>query len=475
MSKLIILSNRVQISKTNHAAGGLAVALTDALQTVGGTWVGWNGQRVENRRQQKFQIQQQAPIEFHTTALTEQQYQGFYCGFANDALWPCMHTQPNSIHAHPHDFSQYQQVNLYFAQHLHKIAGPQDMIWIHDYHFLSVAYYCRKLGMRHRIGFFLHVPFPQLDTWQHLPQAALLANHLKDYDLIGLQTQHDQINAMQMLQHYTQLKADHPQQLRAPNHSIAIKHYPIGVQPQVLQQQAALTRSTALDLPNYANQKTIISVDRIDYSKGLLEKFAALSQLLQHEPDYKRRFWQLQIACPCRLDVASYAQLYQHFQQQIQQFNTDFSEADWQPVHCYENALPHAQLMQLYRQADICWVNSIRDGMNLVAKEYIAAQDPNDPGILILSRYTGAAEQMSQALLVDPHDQRSMQSALKYALKMPKSERLQRYQALYQGLQHYDIQTWRKNFLYDLKRPCQNPRSSFKNLTQPRLLTGHLD
>ena len=455
MSKLIVLSNRVNLpNPDNTQAGGLAVALQDALQDIGGIWVGWNGSRVDHGKEQKFQILKHQNVEYHTSPLTEPQYQGFYCGFANNALWPLMHDQHQLVDYQPQDFKTYKDVNLRFAKHLKQVASPHDIIWIHDYHFLSVAHYCRKLGMRNRIGFFLHIPFPELKLWQTLPAYQDLAHHLAHFDVLGFQTPHDQKNCIQFLEQTLKIKHRHDEILNYQSRRIYVKCYPIGVHPVQLQNQAADSQLSKLpfDLETVRPYKRIISVDRIDYSKGLLEKIGSLQSLLEDQPEFKHQFQQLQIACPCRLDVKTYKNLYEQFQSAVQELNTQHGTADWQPFDCSYETLGHEALMQLYRKADICWVNSIRDGMNLVAKEYIAAQNPLDPGVLILSKYAGAAEQMKEALLVDPYEHDSMSKALKKALRMSKSERLERYRYLSQGLKNFDIIRWRDQFITDLKK-----------------------
>ena len=455
MSKLIVLSNRVNLPNPESTkAGGLAVALQDALQDIGGIWVGWNGSRVDQNKEQKFQILKHQNVEYHTSALSEAQYQGYYCGFSNNALWPLMHDQHQRVEYQPQDFKTYKDVNLRFAKHLKQVASPHDIIWIHDYHFLSVAHYCRKLGMRNRIGFFLHIPFPELKLWQTLPPYQELARHLADFDVIGLQTPRDQANCIDFLEQVLNIQHRNDEILSYQSKRIYVKAYPIGVHPAQIQKQAAESQVTDLpfDLDKAHAHKTIITVDRIDYSKGLLEKIHAFQELLDEQPEFKNQFQQLQIACPCRLDVNSYKKLYEQFQAAVQNLNHQHGNANWLPFDCSYDTLGHEALMQLYRKADICWVNSIRDGMNLVAKEYIAAQDPLDPGVLILSKYAGAAEQMKEALLVDPYDQDSMAKALKRALRMPKSERLERYRYLQQGLKNFDIIRWRDQFLSDLKK-----------------------
>ncbi|MNR98088.1 Alpha,alpha-trehalose-phosphate synthase [UDP-forming] [compost metagenome] len=199
-------------------------------------------------------------------------------------------------------------------------------------------------------------------------------------------------------------------------------------------------------------QKTIIGVDRIDYSKGLLERFNAFATFLETNPEYHGLVRHLQVATPSRTDIAVYQRLYERFKTKLELINEEFAHEDWRPVDCCYDPVQHHNLMHIYRHSDICWISSLRDGMNLVAKEYIAAQDPENPGVLILSKYAGAAEQMSQALIVDPQDRAAMMDALKMALEMSKAERINRYQQLIEGLSASDLTHWRNDFLDDLEK-----------------------
>lgn len=455
MSKLIILSNRVSIPNGQKpCAGGLAVAIQDALDEIGGIWLGWNGEKVDSQQQVSFSTLSKGHIEYITCPLTTRQYSDYYAGFANNTLWPAMHHRSDLIEYSSSEYEGYQQVNSLFAQKLAEIAQPEDTIWVHDYHFLSVAQYCRELGMRNKIGFFLHIPFAPLFIWQKIPCAQQLIEHLCQYDVIGLQTDKDQKTCMQVCT--SLLKAQKIQQTRLSYHQrlTTIKCYPIGVNPEAIQKasqqfidvQDFITRPVELNAA-----KTIIGVDRIDYSKGLLERFLSYAEFLEKYPEYRQHIQHLQIACPCRLEVAAYHRLFERFKIKVEMINQEFAQENWQPVECIYDAVKHHHLMQIYRQADICWISSIRDGMNLVAKEYIAAQNPSNPGVLILSKYAGAAERMTAAILVDPTDKTAMVNALKTALEMPRQERISRYKQLMKGLKDFDINDWRNAFLNDLQ------------------------
>ena len=556
MSRLIVLSNRVKMPDHNPMAGGLAIALHDLLKANSGIWMGWNGDIINNDHdaaddcdhcRPSFLTQTEsgssgnlAPnstVTYMTTGLSAQQYQHFYCGFANNVLWPLLHERVDLICQAPQDYSEYQAVNRRFAQQLKKISQPDDVIWVHDYHFLSVAYYCRQLGMRNRIGFFLHIPFVKLAHWQALEQSAELIHHLAHYDVLGTQTQQDKANCSAVIQHYLKnslvencaVKKSSaknssvktpctnalcsqpmaaPSDIPSPNsltvkinlaptsvsdftaeHCLKIKAYPIGVNVAKIQQQVSHLSGQSLitsqkNSPIKSAAQQIIAVDRIDYSKGLLARFSAYQSFLQQYPNYQNQLQLLQIACPSRLDLPIYQQLYDEVRQAVTQVNQHFMPTnprpttlattraqtidladhpinldechkdhdvkDWQAVTYSENVLGHDALMSAFWHSDVGWVNSLKDGMNLVAKEYVAAQNPDNPGVLLLSRYAGAAEQMQEAIIIDPLDPKDITQGLKTALTMPLAERKSRYHSLFKGLQQHDLQAWQQDFLKDL-------------------------
>lgn len=472
MSKLIVVSNRVNFpNPKGQSAGGLGVALQDALNEVGGIWLGWNGEQIENHEVQYFHHQEFSPIEYITCPLTEQQYQDYYCGFANKSLWPAMHDREDLIEYHPQAYQTYQQVNQMFAHQLNLVAEENDMIWIHDYHFMSVAHYCRELGMRNRFGFFLHIPFAGTEIWSQIPVAEQLITHLSQYDVLGLQTDNDQKNCTEVLHYYV---GGHIMDdvLITSERQVKIQAYPIGVNPDLIQKTAEVAEreidQSIFEFDALVNQKTIIAVDRIDYSKGLIERFNAFAEFLKLHPEYHQAVTDLQIACPCRMDIPAYETLFKDVQQKVQAINAQFAQDQWAPINCTHQTVAHDQLMNIYRKSDICWVNSLKDGMNLVAKEFVAAQDPDDPGVLILSKYAGSADQMSEALIVDPSYKQSMVSALSLALKMSRAERIERYKSLMKGLKSFDIHAWSNAFLKDLKH-FNHIRTVYPRYKTPKL------
>ena len=464
MSKLIVLSNRVNLPNKQSpkaVAGGLAVALQEALAKDGGIWVGWNGQVVTNISDMpdtvnQFATEQHDKVTYVTTAFSPMQYEKYYCGYANNRLWAGMHDRTDLIVSSSEDFSVYQAVNRMFAKQLQQIAQPDDMIWIQDYHFFAVARHCRDLGMKQRIGFFLHIPFPQLWVWDFLTYGQTLINQLLDYDVVGLQTQQDAQNCAavleQLLPHANQITQTNGRTLIAHgNHTTLIQAYPIGINPVYIHKLASQPLSDPAVLKNLTSTiTTILAVERLDYTKGIPERLQAFAAFLQRYPQYLERIQLYQIACPSRLDIETYQQLRQQVHTLVEQINSQFATASWQPIIYQEDPVSHDNLMPLFRQCQICWVNSLKDGMNLVAKEYIAAQDEQNAGFLILSKNAGAAHQLQQAILVDPTNNDSMIEGLYQALTMTKQQREQRHQSLLKSIYETDIDTWRAHFLADL-------------------------
>lgn len=453
MSKLIVLSNRISMPSGKASAGGLAVAVQDALNDSNGIWLGWNGQQITDTEAPEFDQAYSHGIDYITCPLTHQQYAQYYCGFANKVLWPAMHDRDDLIEYNAEEYNTHQKVNRLFAEKLQQIAQPDDLIWVHDYHFFSVARHCRELGMQNKIGFFLHIPFASLNIWRKIPVALQLVQDLCQYDVIGLQTQTDQNTCMQTCMGLLEAQKILSDRISYKKRQILIKSYPIGVQPELIQRQAQQAFHTpyVFNFEDIPRQKTIIGVDRIDYSKGLLERFNAFATFLETNPEYHGLVRHLQVATPSRTDIPAYQRLYQRFKAKLELINEEFAHEDWRPIDCCFDTVQHDSLMHIYRRSDICWISSLRDGMNLVAKEYIAAQDPENPGVLILSKYAGAAEQMTQALIVDPLDRAAMMDSLKTALEMSKAERINRYEQLIEGLAATDLSDWRNNFLKDLE------------------------
>ncbi|SJM38293.1 Alpha,alpha-trehalose-phosphate synthase [UDP-forming] [Psychrobacter pasteurii] len=511
MSRLIVLSNRVKMPDNTPMAGGLAVALQDVLRGSSVVWMGWNGDIIDlpndsvgnefrsNKRtaltNTKADLTQaDTTLTYITTALTTEQYQKFYCGFSNNVLWPLMHERTDLIHQAPDDYAGYQAVNRLFAKQLKKVIECDDVIWVHDYHFLSIAYHCRRLGIKNRIGFFLHIPFVSLKFWQQLDKSSELIHHFAHYDVLGTQTQEDKANCLEVVQHYLKdfltdsplthylgdlpINVSHSQQILSITnrsidtqillnldlgvpHSLLIDSYPIGTNVAKIQQQVSHLSSQSAKHPDKRKlvksaDQQIIAVDRIDYSKGLLRRLSAYRDFLEQNPTYQNQLTLLKVACPSRLDLPVYHELCNKVRQEVNDINHQFlhnthvqkdATESRLAINYSETVLSHEALMMLFWQSDVGWVNSLKDGMNLVAKEYVAAQNPDNPGVLLISRYAGAAEQMKAAVIINPYQPISMTEGLKTALTMPLDERKARYHELIQGLKQENLHVWHQGFL----------------------------
>jgi trehalose 6-phosphate synthase len=438
---------------TPSRAGGLAVALRDAMSERGGLWFGWSGEVADNTPEQPL-IETAGKITYATTDLGRVDYENFYIGYANGALWPICHYRPGFVDARRHEFEGYLRVNEIFARQLAALLHPDDLIWVHDYHFISMAACLRKLGVRNHIGFFLHIPFPVPELFTTLPGHDKLMADLCDYDLVGLQTDND----VRALRHYFTEEAGHTANgggaVMAGGRTVRIAAFPIGIDTEKFAKLAvkAEKKPEAQRLRESLGQrKLVVGVDRLDYSKGLTQRFQAFEALLERWPEDRGRVTFLQVAPISRGDVARYRTLRRELEGMAGRINGRYAEFDWTPVRYLNKPFPRQTLAGFYRTSRVGLVTPVRDGMNLVAKEYVAAQDPQDPGVLVLSRFAGAARELKSALIVNPYDIDGTADALNRALSMPLAERCERWSAMMQTLRCNNIVSWRRDYLHALE------------------------
>ena len=459
MSRLIIVSNRVApIQEGGPAAGGLAVGVYDALKETGGMWFGWSGE-VVGPGAPTLRIEERGAVTFATISLTRRDYDQYYRGFSNATLWPAFHYRSDLMQYDRHDFDGYRRVNAWLAQQLLPLLRPDDLIWVHDYHLIPFAETLRQAGVANRIGFFLHIPFPAAQLLVAVPQHAELIRALCCYDLVGVQTAADFRALADYVTHEAggTVEADATRvygTLRAYGRMLRAGAYPIGIYPdEIAAAAAAGSRRRAMQTfrRTLRDRKLVTSVDRLDYSKGLVERFRGFEKLLELSQALRRRVSFVQIAPPTRSDIHSYQQVRQQLEAEAGRINGRFAELDWTPIRYLYRQYERPLLASLFRASDVGYVTPLRDGMNLVAKEYVAAQDPDDPGVLVLSRFAGAAQQMEDgALIVNPFDALGMAEALDRALNMPAAERRERYEGLMAGLRRNNVSVWRDDFLRDL-------------------------
>jgi trehalose 6-phosphate synthase len=445
-------------------AGGLEVAVKAALKRMSGIWFGWSG-RVTPRSKIETQEIVRDKIRYIVADLAKEDHQEYYNGFANRVLWPILHYRVDLAEFSRRDLTGYLRVNDYFAQQLHKVIKPDDLIWVHDYHLMPLAKALRELGHKNRIGFFLHIPCPPPEMLTALPHHERLIPSLCDYDLVGFQTGDDAFNFSRYL---TRECGMHSHDFNFPvgDRTMRVDVFPVGIETAMfarLAQRSERSPFVQRVTETLAGRAMIIGVDRLDYSKGLNLRMDAFDRFLSTQPEWRGKVTYLQITPKSRSDIKEYSEMGQMINETAGRINGTYGEADWTPIRYVNRAYSRSTLAGLYRQARAALVTPLRDGMNLVAKEYIAAQNPDDPGVLILSRFAGAARELESALLVNPYDPDSVAVALGQALSMPLAERRERHAAMFQVLLHNDIQYWADRFLGALERPA-TPPSRFEQL-----------
>ncbi|RDE04757.1 alpha,alpha-trehalose-phosphate synthase (UDP-forming) [Sphingomonas aracearum] len=451
MGRLVVVSNRVaEIDSRGEASkGGLAMALSAALREHHGLWFGWSGQA--SAAPGPANVRRNGGIDVATIDLTEDEIENYYNGFSNRTLWPLCHYRPDLVMHERAYGAAYAQVNEKFADALMPLLREDDTLWVHDYHLVPLARALRARGAQNRIGFFLHIPWPARQVLSTLPRHHQLVQAMFDYDLIGFQTQ----GWLDAFEDYVveELKGslDGAGSLTALDRTVRAGAYPIGLDMGEMRAMVAseAARRTCATM-KAEDQQLLIGVDRIDYSKGLPQKFAAFEQFLEDEPQWREKVALLQIGQPSRTDVEAYQQLHDRLLSEAGRINGEFGTLAWAPLRYRAQSMPRDVLTGAYRAARAAIVTPLYDGMNLVAKEYVAAQDPDDPGVLILSRFAGAAAQMREALLVNPNSREDLADAIRRAVEMPRAERIARWKALYAGVARDDLTAWRQSFLHDL-------------------------
>jgi trehalose 6-phosphate synthase len=456
MSRLVVISNRVAVPKARGAAGaqgGLAGALNSALLKHKGIWFGWSGEENE-RTAGDINMQRSGGVTTATIDLTSEEVDNYYNGYANSTLWPLFHYRLDLTQYERATGKGYEQVNERFAQSVTPLIEEDDLVWVHDYHLLPLGERLRSRGLKNRIGFFLHTPWPPTRLFVSLPFHERLVTAMLEYDLIGFQTQ----EWLESFMHYCQkeLHAEVDEQsgrISFNGRTCFARAYPIGIDWDHFHAQGETgeARQAEQRLRASTRRRTaMIGVDRLDYSKGLPERIDGIGRFFDQHPERARDLVFIQIAPPSREDVESYQQIRNTLEQKTGQINGARSEVDLVPIRYVNRGYSHAELFGFFRAAKIGLVTPLRDGMNLVAKEYLAAQDPEDPGVLILSRFAGAAAQLDDAILVNPHSPDDLAHAIGKALDMTMEERRERYEACIGTVRDDNVQTWTESFMADL-------------------------
>ena len=455
--RLVAVSNRTAYGSQTRA-GGLAVALWDTLAESGGLWIGWSGKIFDVPRR-RVQLVEEDGVSFALVDMSKAEYEGFYLGYANSVLWPVMHNRLDLAVFDSDYFAAYESINRQFAEAVEAQTSETDIVWVQDYHFFLLARHLKDAGCKRRTGFFLHIPFPAPEVFRSIPNHMTLAEGICAYDVVGLQSPHDCANLGRYLHEEMGAEKLDDERYRIGDHVLTMRLCPIGIDAEgfSLSATSEVAEKASNRLSRFlGNRNLVIGVDRMDYSKGLPQRFEGMATLFDKYPELHGNISFTQIAPPSRSVVEEYAQLRQQLDELSGRINGDYGDLDWIPIRYLARGYEREELAGLYRLARVGLVTPLQDGMNLVAKEYIAAQAPDDPGVLVLSQFAGAAQQMTEALIINPHDRNAVAEAVREALHMPLDERQRRWRALYRGICEQDINWWRDHFLaaFDTSEPA---------------------
>jgi len=446
----VVVSNRVALPRETRA-GGLAAAMHAALKEHGGLWFGWSGKRVP-AEQRELHRESARNIDYALLDLTREEHEAYYLGFANRTLWPLLHFQPTLMEYSRAQYAGYRAVNRMFAERLAPLLREDDCVWVHDYHLIPLATELRARGIGARIGFFLHVPLPPPAMLVNLPCHADLMATFADYDLIGVQGRDD---AQALLDYFLVQNSGIDVDANAGSitingHRTRVAPFPISIDTAEVAQESMAAVGNATHrrfLASLQGRKLAIGVDRLDYSKGIPQRFKAFGMFLDRHREWRSRVSYLQIAPPSREEVPEYRELRTRLERIAGATNGRYAEPDWVPIRYVNRSFAQATLAGFYRVAQLGLVTPLKDGMNLVAKEFVAAQPPDDPGALVLSRFAGAANELPQAILVNPYDPDAQVEGIEQALTMPREEKRARWAAMFEYLSTHDIGAWRRDFL----------------------------
>ena len=449
MARVFIISNRVAVPTQTRSvhAGGLEVALKATLKRHDCVWMGWSGE-VKPKGETETHTIVARGVTYIVTDLSEEDYDEYYNGFANRVLWPILHYRLDLAEFTRRELSGYLRVNEHFADELDKVLEPDDIIWVHDYHLMPLAKALRDRGRKNRIGFFLHIPMPPPDILTAMPQHDKLIGALLHYDLVGFQTDADTQNFARYLASECGMPSHIPR-ISVDGRTMRVGAFPVGIETKEFNRRArgaarsSFVRKVCESVPG----SLIMGVDRLDYTKGITLRLDAFERFLVANPKWRGQVTYLQITPKSRSDIQEYAEMEREIDTSAGRINGNYGDVSWTPIRYVNRPYTRTALAGLYRSARVGLVTPLRDGMNLVAKEYVAAQDPADPGVLILSRFIGAAAEFGAALIVNPYDPEAVAAAIARALDMPRDERIARHQKLFAALLENDIKYWGDRFL----------------------------
>jgi trehalose 6-phosphate synthase/phosphatase len=454
--RTLIVSNRLPLTvrvdgdttRIETSVGGLATGLRRLHARQDNLWIGWPGQTASLNASQLAELDRDlAEHRVVPVSLTEYQVQTFYEHLSNAVLWPVLHDRLDRLPVHLDGWDVYEEANAAFADVIAAQWRPGDLVWIHDYQLMRVPLLVRERIPEARIGFFLHVPFPNPEMFLTLPVREWLLDGLLAADLIGFHTRRYRGHFTAVVRRLKQAEMDADGQVRFEKHSVQLGIFPMGVDAQGLAARAnARSVSSAVLELKQSNQKLVAGVDRLDYSKGLVRRLAAFERLLEKHPEWRGRLRLVQIAVPSREATPSYQEFRVEVEGAVGRINGRFGSAAWTPIHYIHRPVDDDTLLALYRAADVMLVTPLRDGMNLVAKEFVACRSTED-GVLLLSEFAGAVDELTEATVVNPYDIDGVANAIHEALSMPGAERRHRMRALREQVARNDVHEWAIRFL----------------------------
>lgn len=454
MNRLFVVSNRVGPLGDDRKAGGLAVGVADGLRERGGVWFGWSGETTEEGTFGPLKIHTEGQVQLATVDMTPADIAEFYSGFANQVLWPIFHYRIDLANFDRRFADAFWRINERIGSRLRPLLKPDDVVWVHDYHFMPLGAQIRADGFAGPIGFFLHIPFPPPEVVSAAPDVHRLIRAMLSYDVIGFQTRIDRSNFARFVRNEIGGIDLGNGWLEVEGRRVRAEVFPIGIDADRFASFATTAEARRRRMQirsDLAGRKQIIGVDRLDYSKGIPERLRAFERMLKDYPQQRGKVSLLQVAPLSREDVDAYAALRRELEEVVGNVNGAYGQLNWTPIKIMTRGFSRRGLAGLYRASDVALVTPLRDGMNLVAKEFVAAQDPEDPGVLILSRFAGSAGELKEALIVNPHDIAGVADTIRLALEMPLQERKDRWDALMGTVRKMSAHRWSTLFLEALE------------------------
>jgi trehalose 6-phosphate synthase len=464
--RLIVVSNRLPhvLERQNGrwevkaGSGGLVSALAPILKARGGVWIGWSGLAANGPRSYLDEVFEKASLDegykVRPVSLTDQEIANYYHGYSNEVLWPLFHDFGDRCQFNPEYWHTYVKVNRKFAETLGENGREGDFIWIHDYQLLDVAHHLREAGNQSSLAFFLHIPFPSPDILMKLPERHAIMQSLLAYDLVGFQSPRDRRNFIQCVRTLikgARVRADkHLHSIQVGDRTTRAGVFPIGIDAADFARRASsdeVEQRVREIRSHFGDRQIVLGIDRLDYTKGIPERLKAFADLLHRFPEVRKRIHLFQVVVPSREGISEYDDLKSEIERLVSDINGRYSDVDWVPIHYFYRSLTPDELLALYRTANIGLVTPLKDGMNLVAKEYCACSIEED-SVLILSQFAGAAAQLGKsALIVNPFDVEQCADALYNAFRMPAKERRMRMRRLRKNIQDQDVFWWVDSFM----------------------------